>query len=168
MKRLVLTVIGEDKLGLVEKLSNVLVAHHANWLASNLSYLSGYFTGVVEIEMAEEHLGELSVALAKLPELKIEVHDSVGQPLAKSQEIEFVITGNDRPGIVQELSSIITHKGASIVHFMSNRQSAPNWGGGLFHAIAKVALPMGMDADVIAEALEELASDIVVDLEQAC
>lgn len=168
MKRLVLTIIGEEKLGLVEKLSNVLVAHHANWLASNLSYLSGYFTGVVEIEIAQEHLAELNLALEQLSELKIEVHDSVGEPLQQTQEIEFVITGNDRKGIVQELSAIITHKGASIIQFNSSRQSAPNWGGGLFHAVAKVALPMGMSADVIAEALEQLASDIVVDLEEAC
>jgi len=167
MKRLVLTIIGEDKLGLVEKLSNALVAHHANWLASNLSHLSGYFAGVVEIEVAEEHIEELSSALSELPELKIEIHDSVGNEVKATQEIEFVITGNDRKGIVQELSTIITHKGASIIHFTSTRQSAPNWGGGLFHAVAKVALPVGLSAEVIANALEQLASDIIVDLDEA-
>lgn len=167
MKRLVLTVIGEDKLGLVEKLSNVLVDHHANWLASNLSHLSGYFAGVVEVEVAEEHLVELNQALDELSELKIEFHDSVTSEKQTSQEIEFIITGNDRKGIVQELASIITHKGASINQFTSSRQNAPNWGSDLFHAIARVSLPAGMDAGVIADALEQLATDIVVDLEDA-
>lgn len=167
MKHLVLTVIGEDKLGLVEKLSNVLVDHHANWLASNLSHLSGYFAGVVEIEVAEEHFNELSQAINELTELKIEFHDSVDSATVTSQEIEFVITGNDRKGIVQELASIITHKGASIIQFTSSRQNAPNWGSDLFHAVARVSLPSGMDADVIADALEQLATDIVVDLEEA-
>lgn len=168
MKRLVLTVIGKDKAGLVESLSNTLVSHHGNWLASNLSHLSGYFAGVVEVEVAEEHLTELVDSLASIDELKVEVHDSVDHDSPSQQEIEFVITGNDRKGIVQELSSIINHKGASIIHFTSSRQSAPNWGGGLFHAVAKVALPVGMNADDIAEALEQLASDIVVDLDEAC
>lgn len=167
MKRLVLTVIGEDKLGLVENLSNVLAQNHANWLASNLSHLSGYFAGVVEIEVAEDYLVNLTQALSDIDDLKVEVHDGVGNELPAMQEIEFVITGNDRKGIVQELSSIITHKGASIIHFTSSRQSAPNWGGGLFHAVAKVGLPNGMSPDVVADALEQLASDIVVDLEQA-
>lgn len=167
MKRLVLTVIGEDKLGLVESLSNVLADNHANWLASNLSHLSGYFAGVVEIEVAEDYLVNLTQALGDITDLKVEVHDGVGNELPTMQEIEFVITGNDRKGIVQELSSIITHKGASIIHFTSSRQSAPNWGGGLFHAVAKVGLPNGMSPDVVADALEQLASDIVVDLEQA-
>lgn len=168
MKKLVLTVIGEDKIGLVQNLSNVLVAHHANWLASNLSHLSGYFAGVVEIEIAEEHIAELGQALQNVDGLKIEVHDSFTSDITENKEIEFVITGNDRKGIVQELSAIIHHKGASIVNFTSSRQAAPNWGGGLFHAVATVSLPAGMEPDVIADALEQLATDIVVDLDQAC
>ena len=132
-----------------------------------MSHLSGYFAGVVEIEVAEEHLEQLSKGLDDLSELKIEWHDSVTESEKEAQEIEFVITGNDRTGIVQELASIISHKGASIIQFTSNRQSAPNWGSGLFHAVAKVSLPKGMSADVIAESLEQLASDIVVDLEEA-
>jgi glycine cleavage system regulatory protein len=168
MKRLILTVIGKDRLGLVEMLSNALVDHNANWLVSNLSHLSGYFAGVVEIEVAAENIQALTLALSNIDELKIEIHDAAGEELPAGQEIEFVITGNDRKGIVQELASIITHKGGSIIQFVSSRQTAPNWGGGLFHAIAKVYLPTGMNADVIADALEGLASDIIVDLEEAC
>ncbi len=167
MKRLVLTIIGEDKVGLVETLSNTLVANHANWLASNLSHLSGFFAGVVEIEVATENLEGLSKALKSIQDLKVDIHDGAGNEVTDVQNIEFVITANDRKGIVQELSSIITHKGASIIHFTSSRQSAPNWGGGLFHAVAKVALPVGLSADVVADALEQLASDIVVDLDEA-
>lgn len=167
MKKLVLTVIGQDKTGLVQSLSNILVNNHASWLASNLSHLSGYFAGVVEVEVPETHLTDLTSALTDVDGLRVEIHDAVTHDALSSQEIEFVITGNDRKGIVQELSEIIHHKGASIAHFTSSRQSAPNWGGGLFHAVARVCLPMGMSPDVIAEALEELASDIVVDLEEA-
>lgn len=167
MKKLVLTVIGEDKIGLIEQLSNVLLKNNASWLASNLSHLGGYFAGVVEIEVPENHLAELTKDFSELQELKVELHDERETVTTETQELEFVITGNDRQGIVQELSSIITHKGASILRFTSSRQSAPNWGGGLFHAIAKVSLPVGMNADVIVDALEELASDIVVDLDEA-
>lgn len=165
MKRLVLTVIGEDKPGLVEELSNVLVDNHANWLASNLSHLSGYFAGVVEIDVPAEHQANLVQAFSQLKGLQVACHDSVESVSFSDQKIEFVITGNDRKGIVQELSSIISHKGASIIKFTSSKHSAPNWGGDLFHAVATVQLPAGMDADIIVESLEELASDIVVDLE---
>jgi len=168
MKRLILTIIGKDRLGLVEILSNTLVTHNANWLESNLSHLNGYFAGVVEIEVGAEDVQALALALLNINELKIDIHDDVGNEPPKGQEIEFVITGNDRKGIVQELSSIIKHKGGSIIKFVSTRQVAPNWGGALFHAVAKVYLPMGMNADTVVEALEDLAADIIVDLEEAC
>jgi glycine cleavage system regulatory protein len=138
-------------------------------LASNLSRLSGYFAGVVEIEVAEPDLAGLSDALTNIVGLKVDVHQSQHEDdNVTAQEIEFVITGNDRKGIVQELASIITHKGASNIKFSSSRQAAPNWGGGLFQAVARVSLPVCMNANDISEALEELATDIVVDLDEAC
>ena len=78
-----------------------------------------------------------------------------------------MITGNDRPGIVQELSSVIRHKGASIIHFTSKQQSAPNWGVPLFNAIATVHLPSGLDKSEIINALESITSDVIVDIEEA-
>ena len=78
-----------------------------------------------------------------------------------------MITGNDRPGIVQELASVIRHKGASITHLNSRQQSAPNWGVPIFSAVATVALPNGMDKDEVIDALESITSDLIVDTEEA-
>lgn len=165
MKHLVLTVIAEDQNGLVERVSNVVVNHDANWLASNLSILSGYFAGVIEVMVPENKLAGLQADLSKLEGMQITTHLCDAKDNVKAQEIEFVITGNDRKGIVQELASVISHKGANIVSFVSSHQTAPNWGGELFHAIAKVGLPEGMQPEVIVDALEEIAADIVVDIE---
>lgn len=165
MKHLVLTIIAEDQTGLVERISNVVVAHDANWLASNLSILSGYFAGVVEVMVPENKLAALQAELNVLEGMQISTHLCDALESKPAQEIEFVITGNDRKGIVQELSAVINHKGANIVSFVSSHQTAPNWGGELFHAVAKVSLPEGMDSDVIVSALEEIASDIIVDVE---
>ena len=165
MKHLVLTIIAEDQNGLVERVSNVVVNHDANWLASNLSILSGYFAGVIEVMVPENKLASLQAELSALDGMQISTHLCDAIDAIKAKEIEFVITGNDRKGIVQELSTVISHKGANIVSFVSSHQTAPNWGGELFHAIAKVSLPQGMDPDTIVTALEEIASDIVVDVE---
>lgn len=165
MRKLVLTVIGKDKTGLVEQLSQVCLNHDANWLGSNLSYLSGYFAGVIEVAVTEPNLQPLADELGDIDGLDITIH--YGEPVdeAQQQEIELVITGNDRKGIVQELASVISHKGANIISFVSRHQSAPNWGGELFHAVAKVGLPPHLSADAVVNALEKIATDIVVDVE---
>ncbi|GAB2990137.1 glycine cleavage system transcriptional repressor [Psychrosphaera aestuarii] len=165
MQHLVLTVIGADKTGLVKALSETLNQNEANWLASNLSHLSGYFAGVIEVAVVEANIQKLTQDLANIEGLTISIHRSNDVEVLSQQELEFVITGNDRRGIVQELSSVISHKGANIMSFVSTHQSAPNWGGELFHAVAKVVLPPGMSPDVIVDALEQIATDIIVDIE---
>jgi glycine cleavage system regulatory protein len=44
---LVLTVIGDDRPGLVERLSAAIGKHGGNWLQSSMSHLSGKFAGIV-------------------------------------------------------------------------------------------------------------------------
>ena len=165
MQHLVLTVIGADKTGLVKALSETLNQNEANWLASNLSHLRGYFAGVIEVAVVEANIQKLTQDLENIEGLTISIHISNDIEALSQQELEFVITGNDRRGIVQELSSVISHKGANIMSFVSTHQSAPNWGGELFHAVAKVVLPPGMSPDVIVDALEQIATDIIVDIE---
>jgi glycine cleavage system regulatory protein len=165
MKQLILTVIGQDKAGLVEQLATVIASHQGNWMASNLSHLGGYFAGILQLEVPEEHLFGLTTELERMSDLDIKIQQGLDSEIRPDKQLQFVITGNDRPGIVRELSSVIKHKGANITHFESSKQSAPNWGVPLFHAIATVELPAGLNKDEVVKALEAIASDVVVDVE---
>lgn len=165
MKQLILTIIGKDKAGLVEQLAKVVNSHNGNWMASNLSHLAGYFAGIIQVEVPEAALADLVAALQQLTDLDIRVQHGEHSELNKAQQLKFVITGNDRPGIVQELSAILLHKGANIIAFESSRQSAPNWGVPLFNAETTVQLPAGLSRDDLIRALEAIAADIIVDLE---
>ena len=165
MKQLVLTLIGRDKAGLVEQLATVISGNNGNWMASNLSHLAGYFAGILQVEVAEQDLPALTAALEAITELDIRVQHGLPVEQNALQLLKFVITGNDRPGIVRELSSVIKHKGTNIIHFESSKQSAPNWGVPLFNAVATVELPAGLSRDEVVKALEAIATDIVVDVE---
>lgn len=166
MKQLVITILGQDRPGLVEDISSTVLNHHGNWLSSNLSHLAGHFAGIIEVAVPEEHLQELQDSLHALPKLEVRIetgYDNV--PDTGSAELNFVITGNDRPGIVQELASVIRHKGANITHLNSKQQSAPNWGVPIFSAVATVSLPSGMNKDEVVAALEAITADLIVDIE---
>ncbi|GAA58576.1 hypothetical protein P20652_0432 [Pseudoalteromonas sp. BSi20652] len=167
MKQLVITILGQDRPGLVESISSVVLQNQGNWLSSNLSHLLGHFAGIIQLEVAEEHFQSLQSALNTLPKLdvRIETGNTEIEP-STLEQINLVITGNDRPGIVQELASVIRHKGANITHFNSRQQSAPNWGVPIFSAVATVTLPNGMDKDEVIEALESITSDLIVDTEE--
>jgi len=102
MKQLVITILGQDRPGLVESISSVVLENHGNWLSSNLSHLLGHFAGIIQLEVAEEHFQSLQNALNTLPKLdvRIETGNTEVEPSALEQ-LNLVITGNDRPGIVQ-------------------------------------------------------------------
>ena len=68
---------------------------------------------------------------------------------------------------MQELASVIRHKGASITHLNSRQQRAPNWGVPIFSAVATVTLPSGMNKEEVIDALESITSDLIVDIEEA-
>ncbi|MDR7120248.1 ACT domain-containing protein [Rheinheimera soli] len=165
MKQLILTVIGRDKAGLVEQLATVITSHQGNWMASNLSHLGGYFAGILQLEVSEDHVFALTTELERMSDLDIKIQQGLDCAIHPDKQLQFVITGNDRPGIVRELSSVMKHKGANIIHFESSKQSAPNWGVPLFHAIATVELPADLNKDEVVKALEAIASDVVVDIE---
>ncbi|MCG7535652.1 ACT domain-containing protein [Pseudoalteromonas sp. OOF1S-7] len=167
MKQLVLTLIGKDQPGLVERVSSTILNHHGNWLTSNLSHLAGQFAGIVQVEVAEEHLQELQDAVLNIPELEVRIATGEQTDSTEPETLNLVITGNDRPGIVQELAAVIRHKGANITHLNSKQQSAPNWGVPIFSAFATVSLPAGMIKDNVVEALESITSDLIVDVEQS-
>ena len=54
---LILTVIGDDRPGLVERLASAISRHDGNWLESSMSHLSGKVAGIVSIELPRRRLG---------------------------------------------------------------------------------------------------------------
>jgi len=166
MKQLVLTIIGKDRPGLVEEISATILDNHGNWMTSNLSHLAGQFAGIVQVGVAEEHLLAIQSALDELQDIEVRIETGDTDNTEKTPEtLNLVITGNDRPGIVKELSSVIRHKGANITHLNSRQRSAPNWGVPIFSAFATVTIPAGMHKDNVIDALEAITSDLIVDIE---
>ncbi|NMM42169.1 glycine cleavage system protein R [Pseudoalteromonas arctica] len=166
MKQLVITILGEDRSGLVEDISSTILNHHGNWLTSNLSHLAGHFAGIIEVTVPAEHQQELQDALYGLPQLEVRIETGAHELLdTPAEQLNFVITSNDRPGIIQELAGVLRHKGVNITHLNSKQQSAPNWGLPIFSAVATVTLPSGINKNEVVAALEAITSDLIVDIE---
>ena len=68
---LVLTVIGDDRPGLVEQIATAISEHNGNWLESSMSHLAGKFAGIVCVSIPDSQLEAIKTALNGLPGLKI-------------------------------------------------------------------------------------------------
>src|ERR1700754_4316017 len=63
---LVLTVIGDDRVGLVEALADTVSSHGGNWERSQMAELAGKFAGIVVVTVAAERAADLTDALRAL------------------------------------------------------------------------------------------------------
>ncbi|MBU2977733.1 ACT domain-containing protein [Alteromonas sp. C1M14] len=164
MQPLIITIMGKDKPGLVDALAKCVYRHDANWLGSSFAHMAGQFTGFVEVHVPIAKHDELVEALNCLPDLTVQSVTTAKGPAPFSDTLSVHIIGNDKPGIVQELTNILNQFSLNIISFTSRCESAPNWGSEMFKAEAVIAVPEAFDDSALQTALEEIANDLVVDI----
>lgn len=164
-----LTAIGDDRPGLVSALSARLAAHGAGWERSQMSRLAGKFAGIVEVLVPPDHVQALVEDLRGLAHDGLDVSVARSEPPATDPDDHWSLhlVGADRPGIVAEISSMLSERRISIEALDTAVSHAPMAGGMLFRAHALLAAPAGTDAEEVRRALEALADELMVDVELA-
>lgn len=162
---LVLTVIGDDRPGLVGELAAVVAEHHGNWLESSMAQLAGKFAGIVKIGVAQPQAAKLQQALLKINQLKITVEVSESSQLVlATRRLKLALVGNDRIGIVKEVSQVLARHAVNVENLDTHTSSAPMSADTLFHAIAELTAAASLDASALTRELERISNDLMVDI----
>jgi glycine cleavage system regulatory protein len=166
MTTLILTVAGADRPGLVAAVADVVDAHGGNWENSSLAELAGTFAGVIEVSIADDRAADLETSLSALDGLlTVAVH--TGSDAASEEtgrRLELQVLGNDRPGIVREISTVLNAHALSIEELATETRDAAMAGGRLFEASVTARVPASVDLDALRADLEHLATEIQVDI----
>ncbi|MDT0115390.1 ACT domain-containing protein [Microbacterium sp. PRF11] len=165
MTTLVLTVVGDDRAGLVSAVADIVDAHGGNWENSELAELAGAFAGIIEVSVAPDRADAVRAALEGLAgTLTVTVHAGAGSAATAGRAVTFDLVGNDRPGIVREVSAVLSARGASIERMSTQTTDAAMAGGRLFEASVTVTLAPEVAVDDLVAELERLAAEIQVDV----
>ena len=161
-----LTIIGGDRPGLVESVSRVVAAHDGNWLESRMSRLAGKFAGILRVDVPEARADALTDALRALAAegLTVVVEKASDEPSPRYVALRLELVGQDRPGIVREISAALAAQGINVDALDTACQSAPMSGEALFTATARLRVPLDVGIEALRAGLEELAHDLMVDL----
>ena len=166
-RTLVLTAIGPDRPGLVEALADTIAAHGGSWDESRMARLAGHFAGVVQVQLPEDRAAGLIAALPGLAArgLAVSVVDSEEPALSQAggATLGLELVGQDRPGIVRDISRALAALSVNVQDLRTSVESAPMSGERLFRARAELATPAGLSRDSIRKTLERLAADMMVD-----
>jgi glycine cleavage system regulatory protein len=192
MESLVVTVVGADRPGLVSLLSDRGRQHGASWEESRMASLAGQFAGIVHFQVPDESAAALTHALRDLESMGLNVQvvqaghvehgmfggpvDETGQPAAPgagsagataaraSSALELELVGQDRPGIIRDISRAIADLGVSIQELSTEVSSAAMSGEHLFHASALLQVPSTVATADLQRVLEAIANELMVDV----
>ncbi len=166
---LVLTLIGPDRPGIVDDVSEVVAANGGNWLESRMTQLAGKFAGVLCVEVAEEQAAALEAALGRLSARGLSVIVERGAPadVAARRITEIELLGLDRPGLVHEISELLASHRINVEDLATDRPAAAHSGSHMFHAHIRASVPDGVDMTELHRGLERLAADLMVEIRLA-
>ena len=142
MVSFVLTVLGDDRPGLVDSLAAAVAAHGGNWERSQMARLGGKFAGVVQVNVPNAAAAALQAELATLSDgglLQVRIDPAGAAPDAPGARFVLSLVGTDRPGLVHSVSSAL--------------------------AEIAVVLPVGVTVSAVRSRLEALADRLMVDID---
>ena len=165
---LVLTILGEDRPGLVEAVSQAIASHGGNWLESRMSRLAGKFAGVLRASAPETQIEALTAALRDIEpqglRMLIEWSDN-DESAPASQVYKLHLIGADRVGIIRDIAHALAAYGVNIDELNTDYVSAPMSGDLLFKAEALIRAPHEVAFSELQANLDDLAHELMVEID---
>lgn len=166
-KSIIITLIGDDRPGIVESISNIIVQHKGEWVESRMANLSGKFAGILRASLPDDECDAFTRNVQSNVEglsISIEqVDTSELPPPERCYRLDLV--GQDRPGIIHSISSALANNGATVEDLETEVIEASMSGEKLFKASISLCLAEGHSIDNLSEILEDLANELIVDIE---
>jgi glycine cleavage system regulatory protein len=163
----VLTILGPDRPGLVEAISQAIAAHGGNWLESRMARLAGKFAGILRVDVPSAEVQALSSKLRELElsglKCLVEISTPEEEP-GEQRVLELELVGQDRPGIVRDISQALARRSVNVDELVTDCSSAPMSGETLFRARATLRVPPSVALDELKSSLERIGSDLMVEI----
>jgi glycine cleavage system regulatory protein len=132
-----------------------------------MARLAGKFAGILRVSVPSVGVEALSTALQGLEAqgLRLLMEWSPSDEAAQNfRQLILDLIGNDRVGIIRDISQALARRGINIDELHTQYVSAPMTGEMLFKATAQLRVPSQVQLAELQEILERLAHDLVVDI----
>ncbi|MFZ1325082.1 MAG: ACT domain-containing protein [Candidatus Contendobacter sp.] len=166
MTSIVLTVIGEDKPGLVSAISQTITASGGNWLDSRMASLGGKFAGLLLVSAPQAKAEALIASLQGLEQhgLRLVIERGAADATTTGRPLKLELTGQDRPGIVRDISDTLARQKVNIEEMETAFFSGSFSGEDMFEMRATLRVPNELTDTALREAIEKLANNLMVDI----
>jgi glycine cleavage system regulatory protein len=163
---LVLTLLGPDRPGIVGRLADLVAAHDGNWLESRMCRLGGEFAGILRCQLPADQQATLESALEGFTAdgFSVVVKPDAGHEVPEGEVAMLDLVGQDRPGIVRQISTALARHGVNVEELDTACVSAPMSGETLFQAKIRVWIPATCDQAGLRNEIERIAADLLMEV----
>jgi glycine cleavage system transcriptional repressor len=168
-KNIVLTLTGHDRVGIVEKITNVIVKLGGNIETSRMARLGGEFAMLALVSLDDKQNSALETDLQILRRegfqvtfLQTEDNHAGKYPGWLPYQIE--VMGADHEGIIYEITHFLAQKGINIEEMETTTAPAPMSGAPLFKMQATVFAPPKLSFHAWSNELEEIGDKLNVNI----
>ncbi|WP_299227630.1 ACT domain-containing protein [Sulfurihydrogenibium sp.] len=164
MNHFIIVAIGEDKPGIVAKVTEILFKNGFNIEDSSMTRLNNEFTImlIVKGDKSLEHLKQEFSQLEKegLTIIIKEVSENViNKPRKKLPIFNIAVYGSDKPGIVYKVSKLLADKGINISDLRTEKVNS------LYIMFIESEFPEEVDILEFNREIEKLKQELDVDIE---
>jgi glycine cleavage system transcriptional repressor len=166
---LILTAIGPDRVGLVEKISEFISRHGCNIEDSKMAVFCGEFAVIVLISGEGGKLVKIGRDYREI-ETETGLAISIKTPSTRSPPESFLpykLTAScmDHPGIVYQISAVLSAVGVNIESMETRTYAAPVSGTPIFQLEADLAVPTRTNVNSLRERFAQIQREENIDVE---
>jgi glycine cleavage system transcriptional repressor len=166
---LILTAVGPDQVGLVEKISEFIVRHGGNIEDSKMAVFCGEFALIILISGDGASLFKIANHYRDL-EVETGLAISIKTPSARKPAetfLPYTLTAScmDHPGVVYQISGILSSFGINIESMETKTYAAPVSGTPIFRLEAQLSLPTTVNVNSLRQRFAEIQIQENIDIE---
>jgi glycine cleavage system transcriptional repressor len=166
---LILTAVGPDRVGLVEKIAQFTARRGCNIDDSKMAVFCGEFAVIMLISGERNHLESVAVDYRTLESdtgLSISVKvPSDRRPVGSLLPYKLSASCMDHPGIVYQVSGILSSFGVNIESLETKTYAAPVSGTPIFALEARLSVPASTNINSLRERFAEIERRENIDID---
>jgi glycine cleavage system transcriptional repressor len=168
-QHLVITAVGPDRVGLVEQISQFLLKEGCNIEDSKMAVFCGEFTIILlvsgESAALDRIAGSLQSLTAQTGLVFFSKRPAVRAPVASALPCRLLASCLDHPGVVHQLSSVLSRLGVNIESLETKTGEAAMSGTPIFELDARLSVPAHVNLHALRQELDDIGKRENIDIE---
>ena len=163
MNRTIITAIGTDRPGLVDKISLIIHQNNGNIENSKMIKINDQFAMIIDFSYLE-NIDVIKNDLNEIKELDITYKTIQNSDTSNKQNKKYLIKGADNQGIVNGISNFFSNNNINIIEVNTFLESAPITGAPLFNMEIMINYNKSNNISEIDGKLNNLCEDLNLDI----